>query len=237
VRIDQNTDFPALVARTLGGSAPEARWARKLWYGLAGTGLEDEVARAAGACLRSTDPLVRASALRFFDSTGQVPGSEVIEEVAAACDVDPLDAVPDPTYASGVTLGRSVRIGLSRRIAWAAGGDPDRALAIAKRLILQPGRARELLSRVSGSDWPWFERHADEIVKANPKVCEELLEAFRHDPEDSAELATRMAVRLALLPGTDKAGLLVLRSWAERWLSGDALAAVRAALTRGKPPR
>jgi hypothetical protein len=184
VRIDDDTDLLALVARTLGGWTPAgarrvegeetpARWALKLWSSLTGTELQDEVGRAAGACLRSKDALVRAAALRFFDRVGQVPGSEVIEEVAAASDVDPLDAVLDPTYASGVSLGMSVRRGLSSRIEHLreAGVDPDRALAIAKSLILQPGRAENgLLSAVRQSDWPWFKRHKEMIVKATPEA-------------------------------------------------------------------
>ena len=183
VRIDEDTDLPALVARTLGGWTPAAarpferetpaRWALKLWSSLAGTGLEDEVARAAGACLRSTDPLMRAAALRFFDRVGQVPGSEVIEEVAAASDVDPLDTVPDPTYASGVSLGMSVRKGLSSRIERLreAGVDAERAVEIAKSLILQRGRADDgLLSAVRQCDWPWFKRHKEKIVKATPEA-------------------------------------------------------------------
>jgi hypothetical protein len=183
VRIEEDADLPALVARTLGGWTPAAArpferetpagWALKLWSSLTGTGLEDEVARAAGACLRSTDARIRAAALRFFERAGQVPGSEVIEEVAAASDVDPLDAVLDPTYASGVSLGMSVRKGLSSRIEHLrkAGVDPGRALTIAKSLILQPGRADDaLLSAVRQFDWPWFKRHKERIVKANPEA-------------------------------------------------------------------
>ena len=80
---------------------------------------------------------------------------------------------PDPTYASGVSLGMSVRRGLSSRIESlrGAGVDPGRALAIAKSLILQPGRAENgLLSAVRQSDWPWFKQNKEKIVKATPEA-------------------------------------------------------------------
>jgi hypothetical protein len=78
VRIDENTDLAALVARTLGGWTPLAarpyeretpgRWALKLWSSLVDTGLKDEVERAADTCLRGTDAAARAAALAFFEA-------------------------------------------------------------------------------------------------------------------------------------------------------------------------
>jgi hypothetical protein len=235
VRLEPATDILALVTRTLGGWVPVAArpseretvagWAVKLWGRLKGTGLEDEVARAAGECLCSNDLQVRSAALRFFLRAGEdLPGFERIEEVAAAADVDPLDAVADPNHPSTIPLGVFVRIGLSGRIEKlrAAGADPGPALAIAKKLILQPGRADGLVSTVAESDWPWFEQHAETIVKATPEACGEVLMAFP-DAEDAGELATQAAA----IAGVDTEELLM---WAESSLSEAALAEVQAAL-------
>ncbi len=233
--IEQTTDFLALVTRTLAGWAPAAArpveretpagWALKLWGRLRSTGLENEVARAAGECLRSNHPHLRAWALRFFDRAGEsLPGSERIEDVADAADEDPLDAVADPTHVSTVPLGVSVRIGLSKRIQrlYAAGADPGRALAIAKKLILQPSRASGLVTAVSESHWSWFQHHAEAIVSATPAACGEVLMAFS-DAEDAGELAARVSA----IPGIDTDELLM---WAECSLSENSLADVKAAI-------
>jgi len=164
IKLSEQFDFNGFVRGLLAGREalglsdhyPYDRLER-FWKRL--TGVLDSFSRAVAACLDDSSPLVRSQALMFFRERPATAGAERIEELAEsqratfAAVVDPIHRDVDLEHGLLAALGARAKAG-----SW-------RAAELAKRIVLEPGKAEPLLIFVPQEH---LLEHAREIVRETP---------------------------------------------------------------------
>ncbi|MBM4438606.1 MAG: hypothetical protein FJ029_15595, partial [Actinobacteria bacterium] len=213
IRIAPDTDFPALMRRTLAGWSPElARpgersspvgWAIKLFVRLLDTGIEQRVSTAAAACITDADPRVRAAALWFVAAFPEAAGAERVEDHVAG-DRTLFAGVPDPTASASCTLETRLLRALGRRVLARDGAGrvkAARALDLAKAEALRPGQGTVLFSFLADADPDWLAANAAAIARTGPEAWVWLMSTI---PDDRL---AEVARQLAAVPRVDRARL------------------------------
>lgn len=209
VSIARESDFDALLRRTLGGWSPEAArpgeraspigWAVKLYARLLDTGSEDAVSRAVAACFDDPEPRVRSAALEFFAVWPHAAGGERVEELFSG-DRSLFEGVADPSGTAAETLEtRLLRALGARACVRDAEGAPrsPRALQLARFEALRSDKSVALYSALSIVDPDWLAQHAAEIAATGPQAWYWLMVKLPGDQVPEA------ATRLAGLPVVD----------------------------------
>ena len=164
IKLSEQFDLTAFVQRLLAGREalglsdhyPYDRLQR-LWNRMAG--VLDGLSRAVAECLGDPSPLVRSQALMFFRERPATAGAERVEELAEspreafAGVVDPIHRDVDLEHGLLAALGARAKAG-----SW-------RASELAKRIVLEPGKAEPLLIFVPREH---LLEHAEAIARTTP---------------------------------------------------------------------
>jgi len=216
VLIAEDTDFDALVARTLEGWSPElARphereavngWLYKLYARLTKTGLEPSVSQAVSRCLTHPSPRVRSAAMEFFCRCPTAQGAERIEEIVAG-DRSLFVGVTDP-----LCPDHSLEYGLMLALGARMEAKIPQAIEAVRAYVLKPGHSDRVYYFMGEYDLDWFDEHAHEIVRANPEGIREVFETL-----EGVETIGTTGARIARLDCVDPD---VVRRMANKYTRG-----------------
>jgi hypothetical protein len=188
-------DYRALARAVLSGRLVEQRaedpypveWLFRTADSLVGSPQLAWLTRGVAGCLRDADPLVRRQAMLFFRERPQAIGAEQVEETVAH-DRALLAAVPDPLH-PGDTMEAALLDALAARLPT----DSPRALALARAIVLEPGKALPLAAALTRQDPDWTAAHAEDIVRGTPSAAIAILVQLERLERDYAALGERLA--------------------------------------------
>jgi len=211
VVLTEHTDFAALVHDILrGGGGVGSRpgddqplaWIVRALAELSGSPCADRLTRGVAAALTAPEPAVRGQALVFFQSHPCVAGGDRVNELVAG-DRRLFRDVADPIH-PGTDLEWQLLDALAARVAL---GD-KRAAELARREVVQPGKAVPIIARLVAADPDWVVAHAEDIVRSTPAAGATILIQLQHRDLDLVAIARRIA---AWCQGDDRFELDVSR--------------------------
>jgi hypothetical protein len=195
VSLTDQTDFAAFARDVLrgGGGVGSRRgdsqlldWIFRAYEELAGSPYADRLAQGVADCLTAPEPEVRAQALVFFQSKPRAAGGERIRDLVAG-DRRLFRGVPDPVH-PGTDLDWQLLAALAARTAI---GDA-KAVDLARREAVQPGRAAPLIAELAGADRDWVVANAEAIVRGTPAAGATLLIQIQAAVPDVMALGRRI---------------------------------------------
>jgi len=196
VTLTEQTEFAAFVREVLlGGGGVGSRpsdhqpldWILRAYAELAGSPYADLLARGVAACLTAPEPAVRGQALVFFQSQPRAAGGDRVCDLVAG-DRQLFRGVADPIH-PGTDLDWQLLAALAVRV---AGGDP-RALELARKEALEPGRAAPVIAELAGAAKDWVVANAEAIVRGTPAAGATLLIQLQTEVADLRALGRRIA--------------------------------------------
>lgn len=196
ITFDDATDFDRFVHDVLigeggvssnrGDSAP-LDWIFRAYEQLGSSPFASRLSKGVAACLKASEPEVRAQALVFFQSQPRAAGAERIDELVAT-DRSGFAGVPDPLH-PGVDLEWQLLTALGNRL---AAGLP-KSVALGRSEALVPGKAPPFIGALTAVSPDWVIDHAEDIVRASPTAGISILIKLQGQGHDLAKLGRRIA--------------------------------------------
>jgi hypothetical protein len=197
------TDFVKLVRHHLEGRGPRPsaqpgarpiQWLLKVADSLSFTPLHDRLSEAIAACLTAADNKIQSQALHYFQKSPRALGHDRILDLLRG-DRAPFVGVPDP-FNTDRTLEWQLLAALSYQLT----SDQHKAIELARKEVLIPGKAGPLVAALTSQDTPWVLTHAREIVAGTPSAAVAILFRLCYLGKEYVALGRELAPLAAIDP-------------------------------------